>query len=168
MICPDCHKNELIEKKETIRYQESGLRNIVLNNVLVRTCPACGNKLVSIPNIEELHRSIAVFLINKSERLISEEIIFLRKSLGWSKADFARKFHVRPEQVSRWESEAKPIKMKVQNELLLRTIVANGQKIENYEDHMDEIASKDPCDKSFLSMLFSHKKWEPNLQLGQC
>ena len=168
MICPDCQSNELIENKETIRYKESGLSNVALQNVLVRKCPGCGNKLVSIPSLEGLHRSIAVVLINKPERLVSEEIVFLRKSLGWSKTDFAKKFHVRQEQVSRWESNLHPVKMKIQNELLLRTIVAKGQKIEDYEDHMEEIASKEPCGKSFLSMLFNHKKWETRFPLCHC
>ncbi|MBN1957354.1 MAG: helix-turn-helix domain-containing protein [Desulfuromonadales bacterium] len=168
MICPDCRNAELIEKKETIRYEESGLSNVALQGILIRQCPDCGNKLVSIPNLAGLHRAIAMVLVNKPERLVAEEIRFLRKSLGWSKADFAKKFHVRLEQVSRWESEANPKQMQVQNELLLRAIVAKGQKIQDYEEHMEEIASIEPCGKSFLSMFFDHKKWQSNLPLCHC
>ena len=105
---PDCRNAELIEKREMIRYAESGLSSVALQNILVRQCPACDHKLVSIPNLADLHHSLAMLLVNKVERLAPEEISFLRKSLGWSKADCARKLHVRPEQVSRWESETAP------------------------------------------------------------
>jgi putative zinc finger/helix-turn-helix YgiT family protein len=160
MICPDCKKAELVEKHETVRYEECGLGNVALQNVLVRQCPACGNKLVSIPNLAGLHRSIAMTLVCKPERLLAEEVTFLRKSLGWSKADCARKLHVRPEQVSRWESAKAPQLMQVQNELLLRTLVAKGQKIQDYEDHLEEIASKEPSGRSLLSMFFERVQWQ--------
>lgn len=101
MICPDCKKDEMKKGKETIRYEECGLPNVVLKDILLRRCSNCGNQLVSIPNLAGLHRCIAVALVNKPERLIPAEIGFLRKTLRWSKADFARKLHVRPEQVSR-------------------------------------------------------------------
>jgi len=168
MNCPECRNAELIEKRETIRYTESGLSSVALQNILVRQCPACGHKLVSIPNLAGLHRSLAMLLVNKLERLAPEEISFLRKSLGWSMADFARKLHVRPEQVSRWESDTAPTQMQVQNELLLRTLVAKGQKIQNYEDHLEEIASKEACGKSLLSMIFDHEKWQNSSPLCHC
>jgi len=88
----------------------------------------------------EWNPSTVQALAEEYERLLAEEIRFLRKSLGWSKTDFSKKFHVRPEQVSRWESETNPKPMQVQNELLLRAIVAKGQKIQDYEEHMEEIA----------------------------
>ncbi len=156
------------ESRETVRYDECGLSNVALQGVRVRKCPGCGNQLISIPSLDGLHRCLAVALVNKAERLNAAEIIFLRKSLGWSKADFASKFHVRKEQVSRWESEQKAIQMTVQNELLLRTLVAKGQKIEHYEDHLEEFASKESCGQSFLSMLFDHKQWSVNNPLCPC
>jgi hypothetical protein len=58
--------------------------------------------------------------------------------------------------------------MQVQNELLLRAIVAQGQRIQNYEEHMEEIASKEPCGKSFLSMFFDREKWQSHLPLCHC
>lgn len=168
MNCPDCRTAELIEKRETIRYAESGLSTVALQNILVRQCPACGHKLVSIPNLAGLHRSLAMLLVNKVERLAPEEIGFLRKSLGWSKADCARKLHVRPEQVSRWESETAPKPMQVQNELLLRTLVAKGQKIQDYEEHLEELASKEARANPLLSMIFDHEKWQSSSPLCHC
>ena len=113
----------------------------------------------SIPNLAGLHRCIAVVFVNKPERLAPAEIGFLRKSLGWSKADFARKLHVRPEQVSRWESSKSPVPMQVQSELLLRSLVAMGQKIEDYKDHMEELAFKEAAKAPIFSMSYDENGW---------
>ncbi|MDH3975429.1 MAG: YgiT-type zinc finger protein [Deltaproteobacteria bacterium] len=159
MICPDCKKEEMVKGTETIRYEESGLPNVVLKDIPLRRCANCGNQLVSIPNLAGLHRCIAVALVNKPERLTPLEIGFLRKSLGWSKADFARKLHVRPEQVSRWESSKAPVPMQVQSELLLRSLVAMGQKIDDYKDHMEELASKTATEPSIVSLGYDDAGW---------
>lgn len=139
MNCFDCGKGKLKETRENYRYMESGLPNVLLKDILVRRCPDCGAEYISIPAIENLHRTIAMILVNKPGRLTSTEIKFMRKSLGWSGADFARKFHVASSQVSRWESESSHQPMGKANELLLRTAVAIGQKIENYMDHAEEL-----------------------------
>ena len=164
MICPECRRGAMTEGRETVRYNESGLPNLVLKDVAVRRCPECGQFLVSIPDLAGLHRCIAVNLVNKSERLTRPEITFLRKSLGWSKADCARKLHVRPEQVSRWESDVSPVSMQIQNELLLRALVALGQQIEDYQDHLEEIATVDSISLPMIAMRYAHKGWEPFLQ----
>lgn len=41
------------------RYGESGLSNVTLLNVELRTCAACGDREVVIPKIEQLHKLIA-------------------------------------------------------------------------------------------------------------
>lgn len=154
MICSECSKSEMIEKRENVRYDECGVPNIVLESVKVRQCPTCGHRLVSIPCMSELHRCIAVHLIKKVARLSPADIQFLRKYLGWSKNDFARKMHVKTEQVYRWESEKAPKPMMVQSELLLRAFVALGQKIENYDDHVEKIAMSETVEMSPFSMVF--------------
>lgn len=165
MNCPEC-RNEMKESRETIRYKESGLNNIALQNIKVRTCEKCGNKLVSIPKIEELHRAIAVAFIKQKKRLSRDEIIFLRKYLGWSKADFAKKLRVKPAQVSRWESPTDPKKMEIRNELYLRALVALGKQIEDYKEHVDEAAVEDNGNVPVFSMSFSHKHWGMTEQMA--
>lgn len=164
MICPDCRQGAMTENREAIRYDESGLPNLVLKDVTVRKCPECGHRLVSIPDLAGLHRCIAVNLVNKPERLMRPEITFLRKSLGWSKADCARKLHVRPEQVSRWESNVSPVPMQLQNELLLRTLVALGQQVENYQEYLEEIATDEPAQSQIVAMRHVRKGWETILK----
>ena len=36
MICHECNKSEMIERQENVRYDESGLPNVVLESVKVR------------------------------------------------------------------------------------------------------------------------------------
>ena len=159
MICPDCRTGKLEEKRESIRYDESGLSNVVLKEVSVRCCPECGHRLVSIPDMAGLHRCIAVTLVNKQERLTRPEITFLRKSLGWSKADCARKLHVRPEQVSRWESETTPVPMQLQNELLLRAMVALGERIDDYAVRLEEVATVASSPRRIYAMRYQNRAW---------
>ena len=154
MNCFDCGKDKLSEGKENYRYMESGLPNVLLRNILVRRCPDCGAEFVSIPAIEDLHRTIAMILVDKSGKLTPSEIRFMRKSLGWSGSDLARKFHVSPSQVSRWESESSHQPMGKANELLLRAAIAYGQKIDNYMDHAEEL--KLTKDSAPLILTLSH------------
>lgn len=165
MICHECNKSEMIERQENVRYDESGLPNVVLESVKVRQCPTCGNRLVTIPRLSELHRCIAVHLVKKIARLSPADIRFLRKSLGWSKNDFAKKMHVNIEQVYRWESDKSPKPMMIQSELLLRAFVAIGKKIENYDEQVDQLATIDDLEVSPFSMVFDNG-WHEHQLVG--
>ena len=108
MKCTECGTT-MKTQRENYRYDESGLKKVTLVGIEVSRCPRCGNYEVSIPHMEDLHRLIARAVIEKTTRLTSEEVRFLRKSLGWSGVDFARNMGVTEETVSRWENGAVPI-----------------------------------------------------------
>src|SRR5262245_60660510 len=89
--CVRCGGPVRTKREKAYRYAESGLSHVVLENAVdVATCGQCGETYTGIPAIGRLHRVIAAALIRKRRRLAPEEIKFLRKSLGWSGADFAR------------------------------------------------------------------------------
>lgn len=160
MTCPDCKSSEMVESLENIRYEECGLPYVTLRNIMIERCPECGNELVTIPKVAELHRVLALTLIRKPGRLDPLEITFLRKSLGWSKADFARKVHVQQSQVSRWESTASHTPMGEANDLLLRTLVAMNQDIRDYMEEMDMIDfGQQPHVSRRLSIEMVGRKW---------
>lgn len=138
MRCPVCDRSELIESIENYHYRECGLENITLTGVTVRKCPECGVVMPKIRNIEGLHDCIAKFLVKKEERLVPAEIVFLRKSLGWSSSDLARNLQIDKAQVSKWEHGR--VEMSKSNELLFREIVARGKKIMDY--HREDAARK--------------------------
>jgi len=131
MRCPICERAELIEQIQNYHYRECGLDNVILSGITVRTCPECGALTPKIPKIEALHDCIAHALVKKEERLIPAEIVFLRKSLGWSGTLFAENMHSDRSQVSKWESGK--VVMSKSNELLLREMVARGKKIDDYK-----------------------------------
>jgi len=165
MICPDCRAAELGVGRENIRYEECGLPNITLKNIQVERCPECGNEIVTIPKQAELHRLIAMTLVRKKGHLNASEIIFLRKSLGWSKSDFAAKVHVTRSQVSRWESPTNPQTMGETHELLLRLLVAMNHEIREYVAGMDQLDLKSPVHVSRrVSIEMVDKAWQAEEQ----
>jgi putative zinc finger/helix-turn-helix YgiT family protein len=129
MTCTVCG-GPMKTRRENYRYDGSGLSSVTLHGVEVSRCPKCGGAEVAIPAIEGLHRTIAGALIRKRARLAPAEIKFLRKSLGWSGADFARRIGATPETVSRWEHGRMP--MGLAAERLLRLMVATEAPVADY------------------------------------
>lgn len=156
MICELCDKTELIEVKERYHYLECGLPNITLEGIVIRKCPECGNHMPMIPSLSKLHLAIARNLVKKDGRLTSQEIVFLRKSLGWSGVDFAHNMHSTSSQVSKWESGK--VEMGTQAELLLREMVARGKKIEDYHSH--EVSKRKHIKSPQLLFLLEENGWK--------
>ncbi|MCY3018372.1 MAG: hypothetical protein NTW87_04980 [Planctomycetota bacterium] len=128
VYCMECGTRMKVAR-ENFRDKTLGLPNLTLAGVEVRRCPACGAEEVAIPRIEEMHRVVAGALIRKAGRLDGAEIRFLRKSLGWSGMDFARRFGVAPETISRWEHGAPMDRLA---ERLLRLAVAREAPVADY------------------------------------
>jgi putative zinc finger/helix-turn-helix YgiT family protein len=143
MTCMQCGA-EMRTARENFKYEASGLPNVTLVGVEVSRCPSCGEYEVAIPSIEGLHRALALAVVRKRARLTAQEIRFLRKSLGWSGADFAARMGVTPESVSRWETGALAIGGTADR--LLRLMVLSSQPVADYTlDLMKEVAQDDPA-----------------------
>lgn len=89
MNCVECGSERMTTKRETIKYDAIGVP-VTLQGVEVRRCAGCGAYEIVIPQVEGLHRALADRIIRKASRLAPREVVFLRKYLGWSGADFAR------------------------------------------------------------------------------
>lgn len=86
---------------------------------------------------------IAMEVIGKRARLTPAEIRFLRKYLGWSGADLARRIGVSVGAVSRWENGREP--MGPVADRLLRLMVAHTKTGTDYPvDRLAEVAEKAP------------------------
>lgn len=131
MKCVNCG-GAMTTARGAHRYTESGLSDVTLVNVDVRTCAECGEREVSIPKIEMLHRMIARRLIREPGVLKPPVIRFLRKWLGLSSQDFALSMGVRPETVSRWEHGDAAYPLSPTADRLLRLLVANHEPVERY------------------------------------
>lgn len=139
--CLACAGPMKTRREKHYRYMECGLPNVVIEGaVKVTTCERCGETYTSIPAIEGLHRQIAAAVIRKKGRLAPSEIRFLRKYLGWSGADFAKRTGTKPETVSRWENGR--TLMGPQADRLLRLLVAKEAPVVEYSvDVLAQIAA---------------------------
>lgn len=139
--CLTCGGPTKTRREKHYRYTECGLPNVVIDDaVKVTTCARCGETYTSIPAIDKLHGQIAAAVIRKKGRLAPAEIRFLRKCLGWSGVDFAKRTGTKPETVSRWEN-GKAV-MGPQADRLLRVLVAKETPVLEYSvDVLAQVAA---------------------------
>lgn len=84
------------------RYTESGLDNVIVRGVNFVTDDA-GEQVVTIQNIDGLHRAIATAIITKTASMTGKELRFLRTEMGMTQAELAAIVHREPLAMSRWE-----------------------------------------------------------------
>lgn len=108
-ICPNCGSKNIEKRTEDYLYKESGLDNVSLGGITVYKCKDCNEIMPEIPRIEDLHKIIALRIIETNEPLTGKEIRFLRKDMGLSSVELAKQFGVSKVTVSRWENDAEKI-----------------------------------------------------------
>jgi len=108
--------------RQSYRYLESGLSNVVLQGVEVADCSHCGNQDVTLPHLEKIHRAIAQALSNSPSRLNGEQIRFLRNHLGLTGEGLGKYLHTDRTKISKWEHGED--RMGPTSDRLLRLLVA--------------------------------------------
>jgi putative zinc finger/helix-turn-helix YgiT family protein len=110
MKCPTCHAT--IGRREVIpryRYRESGLDDVYLLNLVTYRC-ACGERLLQLPHVVQLHDAIASELLTKPALLSGPEFRFLRKWVGLTAPQLAALLGVKTRiTISRWENAKVPV-----------------------------------------------------------
>ncbi len=122
---------KLTERIGDVEIDEGGVK-VTLQGVRIFTCPKCKREMHTIPKMEALFREIASTLARKRQRLMPQEIRFLRKHLGLSSRDFARKMGVDHTTVSKWERVDGPQSMGPVAERLLRVFVLYEKPVDEY------------------------------------
>lgn len=140
MKCAQCGASDLEDVKVDHPYEECGLPNVTLIGVPARKCQKCGALRMRIPAIEGLHRALALAVLRKRSRLTGAEVRFLRKYIGLSGVDFARRIGTEAETVSRWENDKQA--MGAQTERLLRLLVVTMGQVQEYP--IEEFDQLDP------------------------
>jgi DNA-binding transcriptional regulator YiaG len=105
MNCFNCYffqLNEIIV--DDYIYPDCQLPNIVLNKIRFLVCPYCAASYAVIDNRSDLHRSIALELINKKGKLTFKEIVFLLKLSGYHEIDIAPMMSCDVSTILAWES----------------------------------------------------------------
>jgi putative zinc finger/helix-turn-helix YgiT family protein len=106
--CPNCKSGMICEEEKNYHYTESGLEDVYIDDINVFKCE-CGEQIVSIPAMPELHNLIAKNLIKKPALLNSNEIRFLRKNMGLTATKLAEYLGVDIASISRWENDSQSI-----------------------------------------------------------
>jgi putative transcriptional regulator len=138
------------ERKTTTQvpyqYDLSGLSNVYLVGITVRTCPNCKAETPVIPRIAELHRILAHALVHKPAPLTGKEVRFLRKQEGFPAQKFAALLAITPEHLSRFENGHTPT-LGASTDRLARaiaTIVKDGEAAREILLQMAEDLEKKP------------------------
>ena len=154
--CVECG-GAMTTARENYKYDISGLRHVTLMGIWISRCAACGNYEVSISRIEDLHRLIAKCVIEKETRFTGMEVRFLRKILGLTAIDFARRMGVTVETVSRWENDATAIG--TQADRFLRLLVALGELTTKYPAEKLDLIDSDSVRDTRLVVRFGGREW---------
>jgi putative zinc finger/helix-turn-helix YgiT family protein len=123
MKCPNCGK-KMRSKTRDYEYLESGLKDVVLKNIKVHECKACGETAPEIINVKHVHKWIAEYLVKKQSPLTGAEFRFLRKQMGMGSKELAGFLGVTPVTISRWENGKETVGP--QSDRLLRAFFITG------------------------------------------
>lgn len=100
-------------------YTESGLSNIFLRNgYTIETID--GEEYTSIDDIDNLHRAIALLLVEKDTNLKSNEFRFIRELLNLSRSNLSNLLGYDQQTIGRWEKDETPIPKNI--DVILRQI----------------------------------------------
>ncbi len=140
--CLNCGSKDLVVSRGEHKFPESGLDNVTLINVEIEKCNTCGEKVVSIPNPNQLLKVIGEQVILKPNRLSAKEIRFLRKNIYLKTQEFAQITGVQRGTVSRWENEhSEPTPSE---DRLIRMIYAQYASVsESIKKNLEEMLRKD-------------------------
>ncbi len=125
MICPECGSEARVVRGMW-KFQESGLRNVVLSGVEIISCKSCESDMPIIPNVNDLMSVLALALVSKPYKLTGKEVRYLRKHIGMTQDMFSRQVKVDKTTVSKWENADDPVGP--QSDLLIRYIVLAHDK----------------------------------------
>ena len=129
MRCPVCD-SETVCQTGKHRYVESGLDNVFISGIEICKCP-CGEEIVNVPAVPELHSLIGLFLVKKKALLTGKEIRFLRKNMGLTGKKLSDYIGVDNATISRWEKGSQAINKP--NDRLLRLLYCNIKGIPQEE-----------------------------------
>lgn len=149
--CQGCGGN--IQRRELTKpyhYTESGLKNVLLDGIMMFHCPSCDEEFAEIPDVGGLHAKIAEILMIKPYTLTGREFRFLRKEMRMKAKDIATVLGVTPTTVSRWETGEE--RVGVANDRLIRSLyllwLIQQGKIVDPRTLLSRVSSQFPTIKS--------------------
>jgi len=159
--CYNCRKADMVARKATIEYKQAGLPYpVMLSNVPVRECPACGEQAVTIPDAEGLHRALCLHIARANRALLAPEVRFLRKSLGWSAEHLSAMMGVDPKTLSRWENGRQKLGPVAERFLRMLVLQKLEEDAKGFADQVLPTLGHEPAPKDEpLHMARSRNSW---------
>ncbi|NOY92692.1 MAG: helix-turn-helix domain-containing protein [Deltaproteobacteria bacterium] len=154
--CRNCGATDSLSSTREARPLDS-LPAVIVHRLKVTRCAACGAESVSIPRLEELHEVVAKALVQRPGRLAGPEVRYLRKWMGWSGRDFAEKFELTPEHVSRVENGHHPISAVADK--LLRVLVLTRTPTPEYSPE-DVLTTRSESVPFSLGVAGADERWQ--------
>lgn len=87
---------------KTYRYTECGLDDVFIEGLAV-VVDDNAEEAIAIPNINQLHRAIARFIVETPATMTGKRLRFLRTEMGLTMAELGRMVHKDQQSVGRWE-----------------------------------------------------------------
>lgn len=157
MKCIECGAELKVTVRKNYRDPLIGLPGVVLKNVQVWDCPKCGEGGVVFERMTAMLRLLAETVINKRGHFTGDEIRFLRKHLGFSSGDFAKRMGVTLTQVSRWEHGKSAISPTADR--LLRLLVAYTEPVKDYSAETLLAVDAKPAARGKVVLELHKKTW---------
>lgn len=107
--------------KTTHRYTECGLDNVVIEGISTVVDDAA-ETVLTIPNINGLHRAISLGIVSRKSSMSGKELRFLRTEMGMTQAELATMIHREPLAISRWERGETPVDSNAETLIRLHAI----------------------------------------------
>jgi putative zinc finger/helix-turn-helix YgiT family protein len=155
MKCIVCGCETMNEARENMPLV--GLRRVTLVEVQVWRCADCGEFEVEIPHHSALVDLVTRALLNKSGRLDSTEIRWLRSVMGFSGVELARHMGVSPESVSKWENGKMSPRRTADR--LIRLLVAHKWPSEQYPHQAMTLVASDDNAPLVLRLKHEDQGW---------
>lgn len=141
-MCPNCGSKDITVARGEHKFLESGLDNVILVNVEIKKCDNCGEKVVSIPNPNQLLKVIGEQIILEPNRLSAPDIKFLRKNIYLKIQEFSQIMGVHRGTVSRWENRSS--KPTASEDRLIRMVYAQYANVdESIRKTLEEMFRKE-------------------------
>jgi transcriptional regulator with XRE-family HTH domain len=119
-------------------YTESGLLNVYIEGIAVEIDDE-GDEIVTIPAVNELHRTIALGIVSHAKGIAGEELRFLRTEMGLTQAELAALVHRDKQTIGRWERNE--IEIDSSAEALLRRFAIEKLELPT-ETGIDELSRR--------------------------
>lgn len=156
MRCVECgYRGEVAVRYEDMPHDT--LPNVTLRGIEIRTCPQCAEEYIVYPRFAQLRAAIRDVIVRKRGPLAPEEFKFLRKFLGWSSQDTARRMGVDPSSVSRWENGKRAIGPTTDR--LIRALAMLEEPTERYEPEAFEFGTEEAPPTSGIEIELKGSRW---------